>query len=220
MPPPLPPPLPPPPAQFCFVLKMRGSYFRGTRSFQWNIFIFTFFYSHHKSGSYIRTVFFYLDHQSPPIRQERGLIVPYPVLFLLSCCSKAILIHLPPCLEFLLVQQLEAEPLSCPLSDLPWDAPSWLSMCPPVLFAHILTVLLQSKVVGPWPFPSSKEERPEHGFNSCDESLDCGTFLTLEVSLSLLCALCQHQLYHSSAGCWCKPEPRELEAKGGWEAKF
>lgn len=46
--------------------------------------------------SYIRTLSSYLDHQSPPFRQEKGLIVPYPVLFLLSCCNKAILIHLPP----------------------------------------------------------------------------------------------------------------------------
>lgn len=53
-----------------FLLKMRGSYFIGTRSFQWDIFIFTFFYSHYNSGSYIRTVFFYLDHQSPPFRRK------------------------------------------------------------------------------------------------------------------------------------------------------
>lgn len=147
-------------------------------------------------------------------------------LYLTQCCSycpvvvKQFWFTYLPLLEFVLMQQPETAPLSGPLLGLPWDVPSWLSVCPPVLFAHILTVLLQSGVVGPWPFPFSKKERPEQGFNGCDESSDCGTFLTWEVSLCLLCVLCQHQLYHISVGCWCKPEPRELEAKGGWEAKF
>lgn len=168
--------------------------------------------------SYIRTLSFYLDHQSSPFRQEKGLIVPYLVLFFLSCCSNAILIHPPPPPGGHAATRSRTTVRSPP--GFSWEAPSWLSMCPPALFAHILTVLLQNGVVGSWPFPFSKKERPEHGFNGCDESSDCGTFLTWEVSLCLLCALCQHQLYHISVDCWCKPEPRELEAKGGWEAKF
>lgn len=169
--------------------------------------------------SYIRTLSFYLDHQSPDLLGKKR-----DWLYLTRCCSycpvvvKQFWFTYLPLLE--VVQQPEAAPLSGPLLGLPWDAPRWLSVCPPVLFAHILTVLLQNGAVGSWPFPFSKKERPEHGFNGCDESSDCGTFLTCEVSLCLLCALCQHQLYHISVDCWCKPEPRELEAKGGWEAKF
>lgn len=55
-----------------------------------------FFTSHYNSGSYIRTVPFYLDHQFTPFRQEKGLIVPYLAVFLLSHYSITILIHLPP----------------------------------------------------------------------------------------------------------------------------